>query len=149
MNFTMPPVSAGFNIRAGWYARNLGHDLGLIDIHGAAIAGVAGAESGLQAIQEHHPISGRGGFGWHQWTGDRRNALEAFAASLDVANYLFLIHELQTSQAHALERLKQTKTIEAATFTFISQFERPSDAQTELARALPLARLALANKGAK
>lgn len=146
MNFTMPPPDAGFDKRGGWLIRNLMEELGLTQIQAAAIVGTLGAESGLEAIQEHHPISGRGGFGWAQWTGPRRDAFEAFARTLDEANYRFLIKELRGSQGHALDQLKKTTSLEAATFTFIAQFERPSAPQTELARALPLAQRALANK---
>jgi Phage tail lysozyme len=46
----------------------------------AAAAGNIHAESGFDpGIQERRPIAGRGGFGFLQWTGPRRRALERFA----------------------------------------------------------------------
>src|SRR5579859_3471076 len=67
----------------------------------AACVGNGGAESNLQAVQEAHPISGRGGFGWFQWTGPRRNAFEAYCQRsgknmyADETNYDYLFVELK------------------------------------------------------
>jgi Phage tail lysozyme len=135
--FNMPPEEGGSfqDDRAGWVVGRLmaEPELGFTNpIHPAAIVGNLGGESRLTAIQEVHPIAGRGGFGWEQATGSRRIAFELFASSHhlrttdDEANYEFLVEELTNTEHRALDRLKLTTTLEAATYTFEVAFERPS-----------------------
>jgi len=78
---------------------------GLSDMHAAAILGNIGHEcAGFTQMQEGAPIGGgRGGWGWCQWTGSRRDAFEAAARAAIPplafdsyeANYGFLKHELK------------------------------------------------------
>ncbi len=151
--FDMPPVSAGFDARGGWLVNRLAKDLPLQFMHAAAIAGVlGGGESGLEAVHERGVPFDAGGIGWAQWTGKkaRRGQFEAFCAEHgwkwtdDEANYGFLLQELRGSEAHALERTRQTTTIAAAVETFVAQFERPADPATETTRSIPWAKRALA-----
>ncbi len=147
--FDMPPVSAGFDARGGWLLLRLMADLSLTAEQAAGIVGTLAAESGLQAIQERGQIAPRGGFGWEQATGPRRASFYRWAADHDMsvtddaANYGFMLDELNGSEAHALERLRQTTTVDAATETFVKQFERPADPDKETARAIPFAKRAL------
>lgn len=105
-------------------------DLGLTPEQAAGIVGNGGAESGLKAIQEKSPSSGRGGYGYFQWTGPRRTAFEkwakaqGFALDSYAANYGFLLHELQTTQKKPLEKLRETETVKAAAETFGYHFEK-------------------------
>ncbi len=152
--FDMPDASHTFDERGGWLINRLVAELApLTPVQAAGIAGNLGGESGLLPdINEKHPLveGSRGGFGWEQATGSRRTALEAWATmkGLDVgsdeANYGFLVNELLTTEAHALDRLRQTTTVEAAVYTFEVLFERPSDPQGGLASRVHYAQRALA-----
>lgn len=141
--FDMPPESAGFEARGAWVIQRMMNDPRpsfTNIIHPAAVVGNLGGESRLTAIQEVHPIAGRGGFGWEQATGSRRVNFEKFCqdhnwkTSDNVANYEFLIWELcddpkiqgDGAEHRALERLKLTTALEAAVYTFEVAFERPS-----------------------
>jgi len=70
-----------FQAKAPGILTRLRADFDLSDIQAAAIVGNLGHESnGFTAFQERHPRSGRGGWGWAQWTGPRRRAFEAYCA---------------------------------------------------------------------
>lgn len=134
IEFNMPPISAGFDPRAAFVVRRLRADFpAMQDFHAAAIVGNLGGESGLEAVQEKHPLAGAGGFGWEQATGPRRSAFYAFAAghSLSVtddeANYGFLVSELQTTEQTALAELLKATDLNGATLSFCLHFERPAD----------------------
>jgi hypothetical protein len=109
---------------------DLMRDFGLTPTQAAGAVGNLGAESGLRAIQEVNPTSGRGGYGWAQWTGSRRVAFEAwckaqgFALDSYEANYGFLKHELQTTHKHTIEQIKKTTTVKAAAETFEAHYEK-------------------------
>lgn len=84
----------------------LAKDLNLSTAQAAGITGNLQAESGLKAVQEKSPLGGgRGGFGWAQWTGPRRDQFEAYAKAnnldpkSDEANYGFLLHEMQSPES--------------------------------------------------
>ncbi len=150
--FDMPPVGAGFDLRAAWLVRALMGDLDLTPPQAASICGNLGGESGLTAIQERRPLvpGSAGGFGWAQWTGSRRTAFSQFCASQGLAvtsdegNYGFLLEELRGEQAHSLVQLKKTSTLEAGVYTFEAIFERPSDLQSQLQERIDFAKRALA-----
>lgn len=111
-------------------------------IHPAGVVGNLAGESGLiPNINEISPMieGSRGGFGWEQATGSRRLAFEKFVTDHgwpfdDHANYEFLVWELvddpnvigDGSENRALQRLMETTTLEAATYTFEVAFERPN-----------------------
>jgi len=159
-SFDMPPVSAGFDARGGWLLNRLmaEPELGLTNpIHAAAIVGNLGGESGLEAINERHPIEpgSRGGWSWAQWTGSRRDQFEAYAATRglpltsDQAAYEFLVKELLGTEAHALQQTKKTTALDAAVYTFEVLFERPSDPEGGLPDRMAFAKKALAAAGVK
>jgi hypothetical protein len=116
-----------FGTRAAPFVNRLQSDLGITKAQASGIIGSLGAEtSGLRAVNEERPVvaNSRGGFGWAQWTGPRRDQFESFAAARglsiysDEANYQFLVHELKTTENRALQQLKQTSTVEDAARTF-------------------------------
>ena len=107
-------------------------DLGLTELQAAGLLGNLGHESGgFQTLQERRPVvkGSRGGWGLAQWTGTRRRAMEAWCRTRQVdpadpeANYGYA--ELRGSEAAALLALKRTATLESATETFCTLFERP------------------------
>jgi hypothetical protein len=111
----------------------LASDLNLSSDTASAMVGNLQAESGLQAVQEGRPISGRGGFGWAQWTGSRRNDFEAYAAKnkldpkSDEANYGFMREELNSPQyAGMMDRMRAAKSRDEATAIFEREYEGPA-----------------------
>ncbi|GAA0532477.1 phage tail tip lysozyme [Pigmentiphaga daeguensis] len=126
---------AQFEALAPQVAARLSQDLGITPQQAAGIVGALGYESaGLQAINERQPAvpGSRGGFGWAQWTGPRRQQFEAFAKhfGLDVkdpeANYQFLVHELtNTPEGAVLDAIRGTDDPKAAGRVFTEQFLRP------------------------
>lgn len=124
------PQDGSFQARASIVVGRLMRDLSLTREQACGVVGNLGQESGLRAIQELRPVSGRGGFGWSQWTGLRRSAFEGWAKNNgmsvtdDEANYGFLIEELRTTEAAALAALRQAMTIEEATQIFEEKYER-------------------------
>jgi hypothetical protein len=115
----------------------LASDLNLTTAQAAGITGNLQAESGLQAVQERSPIGGgRGGFGWAQWTGSRRDEFEAYAKAnnldpkSDEANYGYLLHELQGPEsAKMMAQLRGLQGPNAARDSAAlveRQYERPA-----------------------
>jgi hypothetical protein len=111
----------------------LASDLNLTPDQASGLVGNLQAESGLQAVQEGKPISGRGGFGWAQWTGSRRDAFEAYAKAnnldpkSDEANYGFLRQELNSPEyAGMMGRLRGTKSSGEAASLVEREYERPA-----------------------
>lgn len=84
-------------------------------------------------INEQNPIvaGSRGGFGIAQWTGPRRRAIEAWAASHDafVGNFgvqlQYVVYELENEQSYVYTWLQEDQTIEAATETIFAWYENP------------------------
>ncbi|MGL4811211.1 MAG: phage tail tip lysozyme, partial [Beijerinckiaceae bacterium] len=109
-------------------------DLGVIEA--AAILGNLGHESGgFRFLQEKKPLipGSRGGWGWAQWTGDRRRAFEKWIAERGLkpesyeANYGFLVHELRnTSEKKAIPAVKRARGLAAKVKAFELAFERAS-----------------------
>jgi Phage tail lysozyme len=120
-----------FTTAAPRYVHLLQQDLApLEDFQACGIMGNAGHESGgLVTLQEVHPRSGKGGLGWFQWTGSRRVDFNNWCAQHGmfygdtVANYGFLLHELNGAYAGALKALRLTKTLEEATKVFEQKYE--------------------------
>lgn len=94
--------------------------------------GNAGAESGMQAINEKRPVvkGSRGGYHWFQWTGPRRRALEAFAKQKglsldsDELGLQFLVHELKGTERRTVAAVAAAQGLEAKTKAFEQAFER-------------------------
>lgn len=113
---------------------DLKRDFGLTDAQAAGVVGNLMHESGgFQSLQEQNPGSGRGGFGYAQWTGARRNAFENYAASngLDPnsyeANYGYLKHEIATDpyERRQFNTVKNAKTAAEAAKLVSDNFLRP------------------------
>lgn len=108
-------------------------DLDIKEFQAAGVAGNLARETGnFRYIQELNPLveESRGGLGYSQWTASRRDSFVAFADGRDVSsyrvNYDFLVHELTSDYADALEDLRQTATLEDATAVFMEEFLSPS-----------------------
>ena len=110
-------------------------DLGISETKAAAIVGNFMHESGdFQQMQEISPVSGRGGYGWAQWTGPRRKNFEKFAAdrgldiNSDEANYQFFLDEIQNDpyEKQQFERWKNTDygNLSSETVAFENAYER-------------------------
>ena len=153
MHDVAPPRIPGDGFAAE--CRRLGprlmRDLALNAVQAAGLLGNLGHESdGFRALQERAPaVAGsRGGWGFAQWTGRRRRAMEAWcrAQALDPAspeaNYGYLCAELRSTEAPALAALRATTTLEAATEAVCRSYERPGI--VALPSRLAWARLALA-----
>jgi len=85
-------------------------------------------------MQELKPVvkGSRGGYGFAQWTGDRRKDFESWASENDLdlnsyeANFGFLMHEIQnTREGRFLEKLEATDNIEDATRVVSEGYLRP------------------------
>lgn len=99
----------------------------------AACIGNAGHESGgFRLLQEIAPVvaGSRGGWGWFQWTGARRRAMEAWAKKrgLDLssyeANYGWLVEELRGDEKAAVAATRRGVGLEAKVKAFEAAFER-------------------------
>ena len=73
------------------------------------------------------------GYGWAQWTGTRKtdylNFCEAnhLDPSSPAANYAMLKHELETSEAETIPKLKEARSPEEAAQVFREVFERATN----------------------
>ncbi len=106
-------------------------DFGLTDVQAAGVLGNLGHEcAGFTVMHEIGQPEGKGGYGWVQWTGPRREAFFAWCKAKgldwrsDDGNYGFLKHELTTSETSAIPGVKGTNTVEEATQVFEQKFER-------------------------
>ena len=126
------PASGTWSERGGWVVKRLAADLGLTPEQAAGIVGNIGFESaGFTKLHEVGQPEGVGGYGWAQWTADRRVAYLAWcnANNLDwrgdEANYRYLLVELKGAYKRSVDALKQMGTVEAAVFSFGQTYERP------------------------
>ena len=95
----------------------LAAELGISPEAASGIVSNLYAESGVRGINELNPTvpGSRGGFGWAQWTGARRDAFEAYSKNMgldpssDAANYSFLISELRSKYPDLLAKLRSGK----------------------------------------
>lgn len=142
----------GYQQRSGAVTNRLAQDLNLTQAQAAGLVGNLGFESsGLTSgIHEKGLPWEKGGLGWAQWTGPRRREFEAWAKEnkLDVksdeANYGFLLHELKDPRyAGFVKQLRQAKTVEEATNTTLTQFEKPADPAASQRQRTHLAQQAL------
>lgn len=106
-------------------------DFNLTKEQASGVVGSLAAETkGFTQYQEFDKGRGtwrpgaRGGWGWAQWTGQRRRAFERYIKETgldpysDEANYGFLAKELRTTQANELRRLRKARTTEEAARIF-------------------------------
>lgn len=133
MTTTAKAAEAHFRAVVPHYMRLFMEDFDASDLDAAAVFGNAGYESlGFTKLQEMAPTvkGSRGGWGWFQWTGQRRVAFEAYCnrnkldLASDEANYRFLFVELIGAEKGAIAKLKAAKTLEAKVKAFELAFER-------------------------
>jgi len=109
-------------------------DLQITELQAAGILGNIGHEcGGFHFMQEIAPnaVSGRGGYGWVQWTNQRRDNYEnwvrdnPWVGSMDgdAANYGYLIYEINHDFMNALNQLRQTNTLVDAVRRWEKTFE--------------------------
>src|SRR5678816_1368756 len=121
------PRLKGRSALSDWPARgakvlaDLQRDFGLTREQAAGIVGNIGFEStGFTQLHEIGQPEGRGGYGWAQWTADRRVTFFDYCRekgldwTSDEANYGYLCEELRDPemQAHSLEQLRKTKDLD-------------------------------------
>jgi hypothetical protein len=111
---------------------DLQKDFNLTRTQAAGIVGNLSHETqGFEILQEVSPLAGRGGIGYAQWTGARREAFERYVAErgLDItsydANYGFLKQELRSGEGQVLNKIRNTDSVNAATEIFSQDFLRP------------------------
>ena len=141
------PSKGKWEVRAGWVVRHLMEDLKL-EVHQAAgLVGNQGHEtSGYTRLQEAKPTvpGSKGGYGWSQWTGQRRKNFEdwcrqrSLAMSSDEANYGYTVAELKrTVWRGFLKKLREAPTLEEACFLVHAEYERSADAQDGTFKSYP------------
>lgn len=109
--------SADQDTRLAAYRDRMAADLNIPPDAAAGFMSNFNAESGLKGINERNPTvpGSRGGFGWPQWTGDRRVEFEKWAGehkldpASDEANYGYVLEELKTKYPRLLEQVRQGK----------------------------------------
>lgn len=111
--------------------RRLMTDFGVTATQAAAVLGNIGHEcNGFRTYHEIGQPVGRGGYGWAQWTGPRREKFFAWCSRQnlgwrsDEANYGYLKHELQTSEKGAITALRRESSLTDAVKAFEQHFER-------------------------
>ena len=122
---------------------SLMNDLGISKEAAAGIMSNLWAESGVRGINEKNPTvpGSRGGFGWAQWTGPRRDAFEAWSKAKgldpasDEANYGFLVQELKTKYPRILQQLQAGKITPYEAANVFYQYESGGDPGLEKNRA--------------
>lgn len=115
---------------------DLKRDFGLTNEQAAGVVGNLMYESGgFNSLQEQKPTvpGSKGGFGYAQWTGDRRKAFERYAndRGLDQnsydANYGFMKHELETDpyERRQFNTVKKADTAAEAARLVSQNYLRP------------------------
>lgn len=123
---------ADFVTKAPGIMRDLVRDVpGLTAIQAGGILGNIGHEcGGFHDLVQIGVAEGKGGMGWCQWDGARREAFLKWANDhvqqwrSPEANYSYLVHELRTTEAGALAELMRQTSLEAAVVSFDERFER-------------------------
>lgn len=142
-----------FLLKAPRIMEKLIDDFDIKDFQAAGILGNIGLEcDGFRLMQEVKPIGGgRGGFGWCQWTGDRRGLFEAFCKAegldptSDAANYGYLHRELKDTEKASIKALRPTTNLVDAVHAFEHSFERAKAGFEHFDRRERWGKLALAH----
>jgi hypothetical protein len=149
----MADTYALFRKKAPVIMRKLMQDFGLDDVGAAAIVGNLGHESaGFRFLQEIKPLipGSRGGYGWAQWTAERRVAFERYCKvrglppESDEANYGFLCYELRNTEKGALPAVREATTLRGKVVGFELGFERASPKHKGYDSRMKYAEIALA-----
>ena len=127
----MPVDTTKFRSMAPGIMQRLIADFELTDFQSAGILGNIGTECmGFHAMHELGQPDGKGGYGWGQWTGPRRQQFFDWCDNngldweSDDANYGFMAHELKTSECGAISALLKTTALDAAVVAFERNYER-------------------------
>ena len=131
----LPPGLTVFQAKCLTYMPDLMERFDLTAEQAAGVFGNLGTESaGFTAFHEKGQPEDKGGYGWAQWTADRRikffsfcdDQVPALAPESDEASYGFLCVELEDPkrEAQAITALKSTHTLEDAVEAFERTFER-------------------------
>jgi peptidoglycan hydrolase-like protein with peptidoglycan-binding domain len=119
-----------FVSKAPGVMRALMDKFSLTDTQAAGVLGNIGHEcAGFTILREIGQPEGRGGYGWCQWTGPRRQTFLSWCNAQgldwrsDEANLGYLIHELSGSQNASIVRLRRTRSLEEAVEVFEKAFE--------------------------
>lgn len=130
--FPQGSVGASFAQKGPMVMGRLMKDFGLTKEQAAGIVGNLGHESGgFKEMQEKNPLGGgKGGYGWAQWTGPRRQQFFDYARKngldpkSDEANYGFLKQELQTTEKASLAAVRGQTSVHGSEVAFERSFER-------------------------
>ena len=157
--FDMPDASHTWEERGGWLVKRLAANFNLQPFQAAGIVGNLGFESaGFTKLHEIGQPEGQGGYGWAQWTGQRRRTFLDYADQKgldwrsDEANYGYLMEELRDSQHNTIRQVSQTSNDAGAVFSVGQTYERPGGTTSTFLPGfdgrLKYARRALAGAGA-
>jgi len=121
--------------------QDLMKDFGLTKLQASAMAGNLGWESdNFKGMQEYNPIvkGSKGGYGFAQWTGPRREMFEEWSKSNNLdpssydANYGFLKFELSNSNdeignmgVNTIDQLKKSNDLNEATSIVMNTYLKP------------------------
>jgi hypothetical protein len=158
-----------FIVKAQPYGVRLMSELDITDIQAAAILGNAGylsngAQPNFREDKTYGPSWAKGtlrrGYGWMQWENksDGTNKLDEFIeytnttfndditsiSANDEHNYSFLVYELVNGNKKlVLTSLKTTSTLDAATTSFMKNYENPDQFSINLNKRMNYAKQAL------
>lgn len=131
--FDMPRAGTTWEKRGGWVVRALMRDFGLEMHQAGGLVGNLGMESEeFTAFHQYGQPEGKGGYGWAQWTADRRVsffdwcARNGLSPTSDEANYGYLCWELKNTHTGTITALRKCDTLEKAVFSVGQTFERPA-----------------------
>ena len=130
-----PPPAGGGLATAKALRDHMVNTYGLTPDQATGFVGTLGYESGdFKTLQEQKPVGGgRGGYGWAQWTGPRRDGFEAYAQannldpSSPAANQGYLDQELHGKYAGALDEIRKTGSVADAAKATLVHFEGMPD----------------------
>ena len=134
-----------FQSTSAQLVKDLMRDFGLTEFQAAGLVGNLAYESGnFKQLQEKEPLipGSKGGYGFAQWTGVRRDGFENWIKSQDSqidpasysANYGYLKHELSnvlpdslgSIGVNTIRKLKDTNSLEEATSLVSNYYLRPA-----------------------
>jgi hypothetical protein len=103
-----------------------------VDDAAAAFGNFGYETGGFKHWQEIRPVirGSRGGWGWAQWTGPRRRAMEAYASRNGLnlrdhdTNYKWFWNELKGPEKRTLRALDAARGLEEKTIAFEQAYER-------------------------
>lgn len=120
-----------FNLNAPWLVDLTIKDFG-VDLDSAcAVWGNAGHESGgFENLQEDKPLSGKGGYGYFQFTGPRRTAFfdyckrNGYSPNDPMANYKWFFIESKTTEPKWIAAVKRAVGLDNKVKAFELAYER-------------------------